>query len=216
VAPYVSPIIDTATLALVCKDLGLAGRTLSKVINGRQYIAFSGYPGLRTLFPGTIYSANNRKIIKMAIGALGIKRMVRIGGILTFCITVSLTILEAFLREHSTCYDLVGNIAADLIKIGIPALMCYIAGIIAGGFTTIAFWPIVVAISISVFVGFRIDAIDDKHQLTEKLAVALEKLGQEIEEKQEQLQKVLGLVPHAIERGIIWRALGADIDNLLP
>jgi hypothetical protein len=106
--------------------LGLAGRTISKVINGRQFIAFSGYPGLRTLFPGTIYSANNRKIIKMAIGALGLKNMIKNGGILTFCITVPLTVLEAFLKDHSSCYDLVGNIAADLIKIGIPALMGYI------------------------------------------------------------------------------------------
>jgi hypothetical protein len=43
------------------------------VINGRQYIAFSGYPGFRSMFPDTIYSANNRKIITMAIGTLGIK-----------------------------------------------------------------------------------------------------------------------------------------------
>ncbi len=93
VAPYVSPILDTGTLALVCKDLGLSGKAISKVINGRQYIAFTGYPGLRTRFPGTIYSANNRRIITMAIGSLGIKNMVKTGGILTICITVPLTIL---------------------------------------------------------------------------------------------------------------------------
>ncbi len=59
VAPYVSPILDTGTLALVCKDLGITDKAIPKVINGRQYIAFSGYPGLRTYFPGTIYSAKN-------------------------------------------------------------------------------------------------------------------------------------------------------------
>jgi hypothetical protein len=60
-APYISPIMDTTTLSLVCKDLGITGRAIPKVIKGRQYIAFSGYPGLRTMFPGTIYSANTVK-----------------------------------------------------------------------------------------------------------------------------------------------------------
>ncbi|MBT8340548.1 MAG: hypothetical protein HKP58_01265, partial [Desulfatitalea sp.] len=81
VAPYISPILDLRTLALVCKDLGITGRAIPKVINGRQYIIFKGYPGLRTLFPSTIFFAKNRKIITMAIGALGIKHMVRSGAI---------------------------------------------------------------------------------------------------------------------------------------
>jgi hypothetical protein len=45
VAPYVSPILDVYTLSLVLKDLGLNGRAIPKVINGRQYIILSGYPG---------------------------------------------------------------------------------------------------------------------------------------------------------------------------
>lgn len=72
VAPYISPILDTYTLSLVCKDLGLNGRAIPKVINGRQYIILSGYAGHRTYLPGTIYTAQNRKIIQMAIGELGL------------------------------------------------------------------------------------------------------------------------------------------------
>jgi hypothetical protein len=150
IAPYVSPILDAGTLALVCNDLGITGRIIPKVIKGRQYIAFSGYPGLRTIFPGTIYSANNRKLITMAIGSLGIQNMVKTGGILTICITVPLTILEAFLQDHATCYDLVGNIASDLIKIGIASVMGAIAGILIGGIVTYALVPIGAAIAISV------------------------------------------------------------------
>jgi hypothetical protein len=52
IAPYVSPILDAGTLALVCNDLGITGRAIPKVIKGRQYIAFSGYSGLRTHFSG--------------------------------------------------------------------------------------------------------------------------------------------------------------------
>jgi hypothetical protein len=76
VAPYISPILDTGTLALVCKDLGLTGRAIPKVINGRQYIILTGYAGLRKYLPGTIYTVSNRKIIQMAIGEMGINNMV--------------------------------------------------------------------------------------------------------------------------------------------
>ena len=182
VAPYISPILDAATLALVCKDLGIGGKAIPKVINGRQYIAFSGYAGLRTQFPGTLYAANNRKVIRMAIGSLGIKNMVRNGGIITFCITVPLTVLEAFLRDHTSCYTLLGNLASDLIKIGIPALIGAIFGLAAGTVTTVAFFPIAVAILISTFAGYALNKMDKRYQLTEKLITVLDKYGQEFSE----------------------------------
>jgi hypothetical protein len=102
VAPYISPILDTYTLSLVCRDLGLRGRVIPKVINKRQYIVLTGYAGLRNYLPGTTYTAKNRKIIQMAIGELGIKNMVKNGGRLTIFLTVPLTILECFLRDKVT------------------------------------------------------------------------------------------------------------------
>jgi hypothetical protein len=173
--------MDTATLSLVCKDLGITGRAIPKMINGRQYIAFSGYPGLRTMFPGTIYSANNRKIVTMAIGSLGIRNMVMNGGILTIGVTTSLTILEAFLRDHATCYELVGDLASDLIKISVSSLIGAIAGITAGGLVTIAAVPIIVTILVSVGVGLGLNVLDKHFHLTKKLTADLEKLSKQIE-----------------------------------
>jgi hypothetical protein len=180
IAPYVSPILDAGTLGLVCNDLGITGRIIPKVIKGRQYIAFSGYPGLRTLFPGTIYSANNRKLITMAIGSLGLQNMVKTGGILTICITVPLTILETFLQDHATCYDLVGNMASDLIKIGIASVMGAIAGIIIGGIVTYAIVPIIITIAVSVGAGVLLNRLDDNYQLTKKLSATLEDMSDQI------------------------------------
>jgi hypothetical protein len=138
VAPYISPIMDSATLSLVCKDLGITGRALPKVIKGRQYIAFSGYSGLRTMFPGTIYRADNKKIINMAIGSLGIKKMVKTGGILTFTITVPLTVLELYLKDQLTLSAIAGTLSADILKIGVSSLMGAISGLAFGAFTTVA------------------------------------------------------------------------------
>ena len=180
-APWPSPIMDMATLALVCKDLGMTGTAIPKVINNRQYIAFSGYPGLRTQLPGTLYSLRNQKIINMAIGALGIRRMVRNGGLITLCITVPLTIAECFLSDNATLPVLVGSLASELIKVGIGALMGAVFGIAAGGFTAFAFVPIATAILVSVSVGFGLNFLDDKYQLTRKLTAVLEDLSDQVE-----------------------------------
>ncbi len=181
IAPWPSPIMDMATLALVCKDLGIAGTAIPKVINNRQYIAFSGYPGLRTHLPGTLYSIKNQKIVKMAIGALGIRRMVRNGGLITLCITVPLTIVECFLSDNATLPVLVGSLASELMKVGIGALMGTIFGIAAGGFTALAFVPITTAILVSVGVGFSLNFLDDKYQLTQKLTAVLKDLNDQVE-----------------------------------
>lgn len=180
VAPYVSPILDTGTLALVCKDLGITGKAIPKMINGRQYIAFVQTTGTRTIFPGTLYSAKNRRIIKMAIGSLGIKNMVKNGAYLTFFITVPLTILECFLVDHATLYNLVGHLASDLLKIGIASVMGAIFGIAMGGVITVASVPIAAAILISVLVGAGLDALDDHYKLTGKLIIVLEKMSDQI------------------------------------
>jgi hypothetical protein len=195
--------MDTATLSLVCKDLGITGRAIPKVINGRQYIAFSGYPGLRTMFPGTIYLANNRKIITMAIGALGIKNMVKFGAKLTICLTVPLTVLEAFLSDHATRYDLAGDLAYELGKIGISALMGYIAGILVGTWTTVVLWPIVIAIGVGIGAGYFIDKVDAKYQLAEKLSAILEDMSKQIEQSTKN-------TIHDVQRGA-YRGLGGFI-----
>jgi hypothetical protein len=180
VAPYISPILDTATLSLVCKDLGISGRAIPKVIKGRQYNAFSGYSGLRTMFPGTIYSANNRKIITMAIGALGIKNMVKNGGVLTIYITVSLTILEAFLKDHSSIYALAGNLASDLIKVGIGSVIMAIGGLGISIVTTSVGAPIAVAIIIGIFTNEMLDSFDRQYKITQKLVESLECMVEKI------------------------------------
>ncbi len=110
----------------------------------------------------------------MAIGALGIKNMVKNGGILTICIAVSLTVLECFLMDRTTLPELAGHIASDLVKIGLSAVMGGIFGLAAGGFVAYASVPIGVAIVISLAAGYTFNLIDNKYHLTEKLISVLE------------------------------------------
>jgi hypothetical protein len=173
-APYISPILDTHTLSLVCKDLGLNGKAIPKVIKGRQYIVLTGYAGLRKYLPGTIYSANNRKIVQMAIGEMGINNMVKSGALLTICLTVPLTILECILKDQTTMTKIVGHVYSDLIKIGISSLASAIAGLAVGSVVTFAAAPIIVAIGVGIATGLALEAIDKHYGLTDKLIAAME------------------------------------------
>jgi hypothetical protein len=118
----------------------------------------------------------------MAIGALGIKNMVKSGGVLTICITVPLTILEAFLKDNSSIYELAGNLASDLFKIGVSSVMGAIFGLAIGGVVTVAAWPIAITIGVSVFAGIGLNALDRHYKLTDKLIVVLENLSDQIAE----------------------------------
>jgi hypothetical protein len=176
VAPYISPILDTGTLALVCKDLGLTGKAIPKVINGRQYIVLTGYAGFRKYLPGTIYTANNRKIIEMAIGEMGIKDMVKRGARLTIYLTVAFTILECILKDQRTMTQIVGHVSTDLIKVGISSLISAMAGIAVGSVVTVAAAPIIVAIGVGIATGLALEAIDTHYGLTDKLIAAMDKV----------------------------------------
>ena len=180
-APYVSPILDTVTLAHVCNDLGINGRAFPKTIRGRQYIAFSGYPGIRALFPGTTYSERSRKLIQFAIGSLGIKNMAVRGSILTLFISVPLSILECFLSDHATMSAVIGTVASDLVKIGVTAIISALVGLAVGGVTTVAAAPIAAVIVIGLLSAAGLGWLDDKYRLTERLITELERLSEKIE-----------------------------------
>ncbi|MGD9216150.1 MAG: hypothetical protein PVJ84_15130 [Desulfobacteraceae bacterium] len=176
-SPYVSPFFDTITLARVAKDLGIHGKAIPKVIKGRQYIAFSGYPGTRQIFTGTLYSARNAKIINMAIGAMGITKMATKGGIITTGLTVPLSVYECYLTDRSAWYELTGSVGADLLKVGIASLIGMTGGILAtGGYSFYVCPPIGSVILISVGVGFALEYLDLKYKLTEKLIAHLKEL----------------------------------------
>jgi hypothetical protein len=176
-SPYVSPVFDAVTLARVAGDLGIHGKAIPKVINGRQYIAFSGHAGLRRIFTGTLYSTRNAKIINMAIGAVGITKMATKGGLITIGLTVPLSIYECYLTDRCAWYELTGTIGADLLKVGTASLMGAILGItFSGGAAFYVCPPIGAAIGISLVTGYILEHIDYKYKLTEKLIVFLKEL----------------------------------------
>jgi hypothetical protein len=174
VAPYIAPFVDGVTLARLVKDLGINGKAVTKEVNGRQYVIFSGYAGHRTLFRGTRYSQNNHKIIQMGIGKMGIKHMVKSGARLTIYLTVPLSVLEVILSDEVTMSRLLGTVAANLVKVGLAAIAGAVIGVVSVMiFKTVAV-PVVLAIVISLAIGHTVDAIDKQYGLTQKIAELIE------------------------------------------
>jgi hypothetical protein len=174
VAPYVSPIMDAHTLAIVIKDLGITGKASPKIIKGRQYIVLCGYPGHRMILRGTVYSSQNAKIIQMALGAAGIHNMVKSGARLTIYLTVPLSILQCILEDEMMMSSLVGRTTSDLIKLALSSIAMVLVGVVIGKVIAVAAAPIFAAIVVGLVVSWELDAIDRSYGLTEKLVKLFE------------------------------------------
>jgi hypothetical protein len=206
--------MDSFTLALVTKDLGITGRVEARIINSRQYIVFGGYAGKRTLFRGTIYSMRNAKVVQMAIGSLGIQKMVMKGARITIYATVPLTIIECIINDQFTLANVVGRVTADLVKVGIGSMVGGLFGIGAGAVSVSAALPIFVAIVFCVGTGYALERIDQHYRLTDKLVAVIEQNMQFIAEKKEEIEKEMGRKLYEAERELIYRSCGFDIKRL--
>jgi hypothetical protein len=192
VAPWVSPVLDSATLTRVCRDLGINARAVPKVVDGVQYIAFADRMGMGNMFPGTAFRANSRGIINMAIGKLGIKNMVVSGGFLTFYLVVPLSILKVYLSDGHSMSALVGYLASDLMKLGISSAVGGAVGLATGALTTYICAPVAGAIIFGTGSSLALDYIDNRYGLTDKLVDELEIMSKKANSSAKNTGDVLG------------------------
>lgn len=213
-AGLVAPARDAVTAYRICKELGIMGRVaFTTLADGRGIVIVKGYPGLRMVLTGTRYLARNAKIVKLAIGRIGIATSMTEGAVLTIVLYVGIDVLEYILNEHETLSMLSATLATDLLKVGISAIAGAAAGLAIAGFTTVAIGPLVAVIFVGTIVGWGLEMLDSQFGVTDKLADAIDAYAQVLVEKHEAMQKAINSAPHKIERGIIWRMYGWDIDN---
>jgi hypothetical protein len=182
-------------------------------VNGRTYLIVKGHPGLRSVLTGTRYLESNIKVVRLAIGRLGVSMAIAGGAMLTVVLYAGIDLLEYILDDHATLSMLSGTLATDLMKVGISSIVGLIMGLGVGVISTYAALPYVVAIVIGTGTNILLDYIDKTYGLTDKVVAALDKYAQEIAEKKENLEESLDLKYHEIEREVIWRMYKFDIDN---
>lgn len=213
-AGLAAPARDAMTAYKLCRELGITGRVAySTLADGRGIVIVKGYPGTRTVLTGTRYLAKNAKIVKLAIGRVGVTTSVAQGGLLTIVLYVGIDVLEYILNDHATLSMLSATLATDLLKVGISSVAGAALGLAVGGLTTIAVGPLVVAVLVGTAVSFGLETLDTHYGITDKLADIIDTHAQEFIEKHEAMQKAIKSAPHKIERGLIWRMYGWDIDN---
>ncbi len=141
-----SALLDIRTVIRLIKDLGIDGKVILKAMNGKQYVIFKGYAGNRSIFTATRYLANNPKVVDMAIGKVGVNRIIMAGARLTIFMVVPLNVLNYILSDQQTMIQLIGHTATDLTKVGAASAIASLAATATATLTTLALGPLVVAI----------------------------------------------------------------------
>ncbi|ARU59472.1 multipass membrane protein [Oleiphilus messinensis] len=175
---------DAVILAKLAQDMKKGGSYLSKYTikahNGKTYIILKGYPGLRSIFTGTRYLANNSKVIQMGIGKEAVKGMIKSGGVFTLVLLSAYRVADYFIRDEATWHDIVGGMAVDIVKVGVTISAASLAMTGTALMVSVAIGPLVAAVFIGTMVAAGLEVIDYKYNTTTQVIETLRKLELEV------------------------------------
>ncbi len=185
-AGYVAPVKDTFIAMRALREFGVnPGQLVVKEYGGKRYVIFKGRPGMRKIFRGTRYLAENPKVVRMAVGPSGLKQAVKGGFVLTVVLSVGIELFDYFIRDEATLSHLLGTITSDIVKIGISSIAGAAAGLAVGSAAvvgSIAAAPLIAAIAIGVITGWALNEIDKRTGATKALIKAYERVGLKLDE----------------------------------
>lgn len=176
-ANYAPLIGDGVVLGKLMKDLGGWNvKAYIKNYGGKPHIVIKGYPGLRKVLTGTIYGIANPKVIKMGLGKHAAQGIARQGGILSVVLMTAYRVADYVLTDEATLTSLIGNLAVDIVKVGIT-----VAGSLALIQLGVAFGIAVGPIAAVVFVGavavLGLGPLFDHFGITNKVIAGLDELA---------------------------------------
>ncbi len=137
-------------------------------------------------------------IANFAVGSKQAIQSIKSGTIITVVLVSSFRALEHFFSENNktTLLSLFGKITSDIIKLGISSAIAAIAVKGISGATTIfalTSGPLFLAIGVSLVVGNILNHIDNKHEITQKFKLALEKtLNESLKKEEMRINDVIG------------------------
>jgi hypothetical protein len=177
---YGAAATDAQAMLSLARDLHRSGNIFGtyriEIRRGRRYVVFRGRPGLRQVLTAPRYLETNPKVIRMGVGREASRAMARSGLLLTFVFSVSANTYEWLRNDEATFLYLLGNVATDMAKAGIATAAGYlaaagVAAATAGG--VIAVLPIAAGIAVGLAVGFALNQLDDRFNLTGRLVDAM-------------------------------------------
>ncbi|ROQ28580.1 hypothetical protein [Gallaecimonas pentaromativorans] len=185
---YGSSVADGKVLAALATDMKRGGSILGKyqfkVANGKRYIVFKGYSGLRRLITGTRYLSDNAKLMQLGITesgvVAGVKNGVKSGVLITLVFSVTLNTIDWIFKDDYHWSNWLGTLSTDITKAAIASTAGYLASAatvaasVALTGATIAVLPLAAGILVGVLVGVALNAVDEKFQITQSLINALD------------------------------------------
>ena len=199
--------ISVMKFTKMAADMGLNGEVVLKNYAGKSFVIFKSTGNLHHFITQLKQRLNRSKhitakpkVVQMAIGNAQASQGAVRGGMITFAIFTAINIMDYIIRDQATFARLAGTIASDFAKISVGAL----AGVTAHALSstglgvfgvshavTLSLGPIVIAIAAGLLIGFALNAIDDKYQLTEKIVSKLDKFFKEANQAAYDLKKEL-------------------------
>lgn len=175
---------DVNTLATLVADLGaVASRVEVRNYGGRSHIILRGYAGHREILTGTRYLASNPKVITMGLGRAGAQAAVRSGGVLTIYLMTGYRVLDYFLTDAATLTQLIGSLAADVVKVGAAVSAALgaeaLAVMIWPSIATLAVGPLVVVVAAGLVASWGLGELDKRFGFTDRLIEGLEALQEQ-------------------------------------
>ena len=181
-ASYYASADDAVTMAKLAGDLGGVGaRAYIKSYGGKPHIILKGHAGLRTILTGTKYGIKNPKVVTMGLGRAGAVSSAKIGGIVSVVLLSAYRVADYFLTDQATLLQLVGSLAADIVKVGIATGASIIAATAIAGLTTVAIGPILAVVVVGVGVSMLLEYADKSLGITNRVIAGLDELGDSAE-----------------------------------
>ncbi|WP_372624848.1 hypothetical protein [Arsukibacterium sp.] len=111
-------------------------------------------------------------MIKMAVGTEGLKSSAKSGFLVSVIFSVSLHSIQWLFEDEYRWTHWLGGISTDLVKIAIASTAGYLAAAGAAlfmGSAVVAVVPIIIGVAVSLLVGYTLNVIDKKFEITKSL-----------------------------------------------
>lgn len=168
---------DSRALAILGRDMQRSGNALGnfhiRPHNGRNYIVFKGNHRLRQVIRGTRYSLSNPMIIKMGIGADGLKGAAKGGVYVTLVVSVGVNSYAWIFEVSFGWQDFLSNLSADMVKAAIAIAFGYFTAKKTAAFTGMVVIANTAGFLVGLFTGVAIAGVawTDVTQFAEKAAL---------------------------------------------
>jgi len=182
---------DIVTTSMIIARLGDVGIRATVYINhkGTELIKLSGYPGIRKILNAPVFAAKNPKVVDLGIGQYGLNNSIVRGARLTFYVAAAYRTVDFILNDSTSLAEFIGSLATDTVKIGVASVISWGVGAAAVAYIPLVSVPLIIVVGIGIFVAWRLNELDDKFGMTDKIVSYIEHAQQEFVTKAREMEQ---------------------------